>query len=236
MFLVGALPSVLVLMIQVCVPESERWKAAAKKDARPLAEIFRAPLLQHTLLGITFASIALIGTWGSVQWIPVWVDQLTHGKLPNAKAVAQMASSYGAVVGSLLGPIVGGRIGRRPAFFGLCLASVCTCQFLFRHFHEYTGGLVATVFFTGMFTAAFYGWFPLYLPELFPTRVRATGQGVSYNSGRVFAAFGAVAAGQLVAAFDNSYARMGQVITLVYLLGLMVIWLAPETKGRSLPE
>ncbi|HTG43935.1 MAG TPA: MFS transporter, partial [Verrucomicrobiae bacterium] len=69
-----------------------------------------------------------------------------------------------------------------------------------------------------------------------PTRVRATGQGVSYNSGRIFAAIGAVAAGQLVATFGNSYAKMGQVITLIYLAGLFAIWLAPETKGKPLPE
>ena len=145
MFLVGALPSVLVLIIRLFVPESERWKAVAKPNARPLREVFRAPLLKHTLLGILFASIALIGTWGSVQWIPVWVDKLTHGTNPGAKAVAQMASAYGAIVGSMLGPIVGGKIGRRPAFFGLCAASFATCQFLFRYFDQYSTGLIATI-------------------------------------------------------------------------------------------
>ncbi len=87
-----------------------------------------------------------------------------------------------------------------------------------------------------MTTAAFYGWFPLYLPELFPTRSRATGQGVGYNSGRIFAAFGAIAGGQLVAAFGGDYARMGSMITLIYLAGMLMIWVAPETKGRPLPE
>lgn len=235
MFLVGALPSVLVLLIQVFVPESERWKAVARPDAKPLREVFRSPLLRHTLLGILFASVALIGTWGSVQWIPVWVDQLTHGTVPAAKANAQMASAYGAVLGSVLGPLIGGKIGRRPAFFGLCLASLAVCQILFGHFIDYSGTLIFMIFLTGMCTAAFYGWFPLYLPELFPTRVRATGQGVSYNTGRVFAACGAIAAGQLVAAFDQSYAKMGQVITLVYLVGLVAIWFAPETRGKPLP-
>jgi MFS family permease len=235
MFLVGALPSLLVLLIQLVVPESERWKEAAKTKRQPLREVFRPPLLRHTLLGILFASVALIGTWGSVQWIPTWVDKLTKGTLPGAKAVAQIASAYGAILGSLLGPLIGGKIGRRPAFFLLCVASLLTCQFLFGWFHAYSSGLIATIFLAGLFTAAFYGWFPLYLPELFPTGVRATGQGVSYNSGRVFAAVGAVAAGQLVAAFGNSYARMGQIITLIYVIGMVAIWFAPETKGKSLP-
>ena len=87
-----------------------------------------------------------------------------------------------------------------------------------------------------MTTASFYGWLPLYLPELFRTRVRATGQGVSYNSGRILAAAGAMAAGQLVAFYDGSYAASGATITLVDLAGMALIWLAPETKGKPLPE
>ena len=85
-------------------------------------------------------------------------------------------------------------------------------------------------------TAAFYGWLPLYLPELFPTRARATGQGLCYNLGRVLAAAGAIQMGRLLQAYEGSYARAGAVITLVYALGLGLIWLAPETKGKPLPE
>jgi MFS family permease len=235
MFLVGALPSLLVVLIQLFVPESERWKAVAKKDAQPLREVFRPPLLKMTILGIVFASVALIGTWGSIQWIPVWIDKLTQGTNPDAKAVAQMASAYGAITGCLIGPLVGGKLGRRPAFFGLCASSLIVCQFMYRYFDQYGTGLVCTIFLAGLCTAAFYGWFPLYLPELFPTRVRATGQGVGYNTGRIFAAIGALAAGQMVQYF-GSYARMGHVMTLVYLVGMVMIWLGPETRGKPLPD
>jgi MFS family permease len=243
MFLVGALPAILVFLIRLFVPESEKWKAVAHPNNKPLAEVFRPPLLKHMLLGILFASVALIGTWGSIQWIPVWVDQLTEGKIPAAKANAQMASAYGAILGSILGPLIGGRIGRRLAFFGLCLGSLAICQFMFRGFDAYSSTLIFVIFLAGMFTAAFYGWFPLYLPELFPTRVRATGQGVSYNAGRIFAAFGALYAGQLVLSFSggagasmaSAYAQMGGLITFVYVIGMVAIWFAPETKGKPLP-
>ncbi len=234
--LTGAAPALLTFFIQLAVPESERWKESAKTGAaRPLQEILGTALLKTTLLGIAFASVALIGTWGSVQWLPLWADQLTQGTMPQAKANAQILSGLGAVTGCLLGGIFGGRIGRRPAFFTLCLLSLVFCGFLFRAIDQYGALFLTLVFVVGGVTAAFYGWFPLYLPELFPTRVRATGQGVSYNSGRVLAAIGALAQGQLVAHYGGSYAKAGAVITLVYLIGMVLIWFAPETKDKPLP-
>jgi len=74
------------------------------------------------------------------------------------------------------------------------------------------------------------------LPELFPTRVRATGQGLSFNFGRIIAALGNLFMGQLVELFGGDYARAMGAITMVYLLGLLLIWIAPETKGKPLPE
>ena len=233
----GAAPALLALAIQVLVPESERWKAAVKaKAARPVHEILSSGLLTKTLLGIGLASVALIGTWGSVQWLPLWADQLTGGQVPTAKAMTQILASAGAMAGSLAGALAAGRLGRRPAYFALCLLSLLLCGWLFRYVNEYGLAFLISVTLVGAATAAFYGWLPLYLPELFPTRVRATGQGLCYNSGRILAAVGALTQGQLVAAYSGSYARAGATVTLIYLVGLAIVWLAPETKDQPLPE
>jgi SHS family sialic acid transporter-like MFS transporter len=233
----GAAPALLALAIQVLVPESERWKAAVKaKAARPVHEILSSGLLTKTLLGIGLASVALIGTWGSVQWLPLWADQLTGGQVPTAKAMTQILASAGAMAGSLAGALAAGRLGRRPAYFALCLLSLLLCGWLFRYVNEYGLAFLISVTLVGAVTAAFYGWLPLYLPELFPTRVRATGQGLCYNSGRILAAVGALTQGQLVAAYSGSYARAGATVTLIYLVGLAIVWLAPETKDQPLPE
>jgi MFS family permease len=233
----GAAPAVLALGIQLVVPESERWKDSIKEGAaRPIAEILSSNLLTTTLLAIAFASVALIGTWGSVQWMPLWADQLTHGKVPTAKAVTQIVSGVGAILGCLGGALAAGKIGRRPAYFLLCLGSLLVCGYLFRYVHEYGSLFLMMVFLAGATTAAFYGWLPLYLPELFPTRVRATGQGLCFNSGRILAAVGALAQGQLVSAYGGSYAKAGASITLIYIVGLCLIWLAPETRNRPLPD
>jgi MFS family permease len=110
------------------------------------------------------------------------------------------------------------------------------CGWLFRFVHQYGAAFLILVTLVGAATAAFYGWLPLYLPELFPTRVRATGQGLCYNSGRILAAVGALTQGELVRAYGGNYAKAGAMITLIYVVGLGLIWLAPETKDQPLPE
>jgi MFS family permease len=188
------------------------------------------------LLAIAFSSVALIGTWGSIQWLPLWADQMTGGKAPQAKAATLFVAAGGAIVGCLMGALAAGKIGRRPAYFGLCLFSLVLCGCLFRLVGEYGPVFLVLVAAVGAATAAFYGWLPLYLPELFPTRVRATGQGLGYNFGRILAAVGALAQGKLVSYYDGSYAKAGATLTLVYLAGLVLIWFAPETRGRPLPD
>lgn len=237
--LIGAVPAVLTLLISKHVPESERWKesvATEGKVANPLAEIFSGHMLKNTLLSIMFSSVALIATWCIVQWIPLWADQMTGGHRPSVKSAIQVSSSIGAIIGCLIAPLVGGMIGRRPAYFGLCLGSWIACTALFQLFHEYNPAFLILVGIVGLFTASFYGWLPLYLPELFPTRVRATGQGVAFNSGRILAAVGALQMGNITAFFDKSYPKAGTAIVLVYIIGMVLIWFAPETKDRPLPE
>lgn len=236
MMLVGASPALLVFFVRIFVPESERWReAVAAGPTTPIREIFAPPLRRATLIAIGLASVVLIGTWAAVQWIPLWVDQLTGGKDPTAKATAQMAYGIGATLGSFVGPIVSGRFGRRVTYFALCLASFAACSIQFRLLGEWNATFVACIVLTGAATASFYGWLPLYLPELFPTRARATGQGTAFNLGRVFAAFGALTGGQLVGAFDGSFAKAAAIITSIYLVGAVLAWFAPETRGRALP-
>jgi MFS family permease len=237
MFLVGAIPAVLVFFILLFVPESQRWKKSVSSAAsKPVREIIESGLLGRAILGVLLASVALIGTWGSVQWIPLLADKLAGAANAGAKAQAQTWQGVGAIVGCLIAPQIGAWLGRRAAYFILCFGSVIICQGFFRTIHEYGTLFLFMSFLISAITASFYGWFPLYLPELFPTRVRATGQGLCYNFGRVFAAGGAMVQGTLVSYFQGSYAKAGSVVTLVYLIGMAIIWLAPETKGKPLPE
>jgi MFS family permease len=238
MFLVGALPALLVFFVRLAVPESQAWQRATKeRKAAPLRELFAGGLARPALLALAFASIPLIGTWAVAQWaVPAWVERLTGGEQPGAKGEVAMLWAIGAVLGSLAAPIAGARIGRRPAYFALCVLSLASTSFLFLANDAYDATMRASAVMCGATTAAFYGWLPLYLPELFPTRVRATGQGLAFNLGRIFAAAGAIGGGELVRVFGNDYPRAGATMSSIYALGLVLIWFAPETRGRPLPE
>jgi MFS family permease len=230
--IVGAAPALLTFIIRLFVPESHKWQETQKVSrSKPLTEIFSDPRLARTaIVAIAFASVALLGTWGAVQKIPAWVGVLP-GKTPAAVGNAQIASGLGAIIGCLIAPLIAAWLNRRVAFVILCLASLAACQILFRGFHQYDFNFLVMTFIVGGTTAALYGWLPLYLPELFPTRVRATAQGIAFNFGRVLAGAGAIWGGTI----GGTYAAMGATVSLVYVLGIFIIWLSPETKGKPLP-
>ncbi len=234
----GALPALLTFVIRIFVPESERWQhaTAAGRDKPRLAEIFSGKLLRNTLLGTLLSTVVLLGTWGSIQWIPSWVGEQLQPGDPAARAWAQIYSACGASVGSLLVAFVAVAIPRRWTYFLLSASSLIVCSFLFRGNFAYGSGFLWTVALAGLTTAGFYGWLPLYLPELFPTRIRATGQGFAYNAGRIFAAVGTLLNAQLAMSLDKDFARCGALTCLIYAVGMVVIWFCPETKGQPLPE
>lgn len=232
--IVGAAPALLTFVIRLFVPESHKWQAAQQvRRSRPLTEIAQdRGLTLRTAMAVALASIALLGTWGAVQKIPAWVGGM-ESKTPAAQGNVVTMLGLGAIVGCMVAPLIAAALNRRIAYFLLCLASLASCQLLFNRFTEYDGAFLAMSFLVGAVTAALYGWLPLYLPELFPTRVRATAQGISFNFGRIFAGVGGITVGTLS---PGGYAKMGAIVSLVYLVGMVAVWFAPETKGKPLPE
>jgi MFS family permease len=194
------------------------------------------PTILRMLLGAWLAGIPLLGTWGATQWLPSWADQLAGGAV-QARSETQMASALGAILGTIAGAVLGQRLGRRPTYTLLCAASLVAALILYQTQRQFDGTFLLAVFVVGATTASFYGWLPLYLPELFRTAVRATGQGFSFNFGRILAAIGVLQTGTLMqGVFRNDYPSALSFISLIYLAGFAVIWLAPETRGRQLPE
>jgi MFS family permease len=234
----GVAPAALTFLIRLAVPESPRWEESTA-DAKPVrpGEVLAPANRGRCFMATVLTGVALLGTWGAVQWIPMWAVDLAGSSRPGAKEYTQICSASGACIGTLAAALFAGRFGRRPTYFLLCLLSLITTGWLFRAPQVFGPGFLAGVFAVGLTTAAFYGWAPLYLPELFPTRIRATAQGIAYNFGRVFAGFGTLAlTGALLERFKSDLPASLAMTSLIYVSGLVLIWFAPETKGCPLPD
>jgi hypothetical protein len=199
----------------------------------------RSRVMKNLLLGATLAAIALLGTWGSTQQTVKWSASLLpkDSKFPILD-YTQMLTAVGAIFISLITPVIADKAGRRITYFILCLASLAIAIAFFQTNHLFISGkpdmwFFVSAFLIGGITASFYGFFPLYFPELFPTSVRATGQGFCFNFGRVIAAVGSLQLANLKSIFSTD-ANAYCVLCSIYLLGLIVIWFCPETKGKAL--
>ena len=207
-------------------------------------------IVGRMILGAALAGVALLGTWGSLQWAPKWaaklmpnVEKITHEDGTITPAVTyfaaektQAATAIGAICGTILAALAAGRFGRRPTYAILCVASVLAAVYFFRGHDSFGASFLIAAFFAGGITASFYGFFPLYFPELFPTAVRATGQGFAFNFGRIIAAVGGLQTSNLLKYFDDSMSKAGSLLACIYLIGAVIIWLGPETKGKELPD
>jgi MFS family permease len=225
--------------------------------------------LKRMMLAACLSGVALLGTWGTTQQTPTWAKTLAEdafkkqqtdlvaqdravdaNKLvkPKAKEHALIWVSAGAIIGTILAALAGDWFGRRPAYFLLCLLSMFSVWALYLGNTSYGTAMLAWTFIAGLTTASFYGWLPLYLPELFRTSVRATGQGFGFNFGRILAAVGVLQLGNLLKNLTVDW-HIGSwelphggrpiacsLIALIYLVGMVIIWFAPETRGKPLPE
>ena len=193
-------------------------------------------MLGRMLLAAGLSGVPLLGTWAGLMWMYQWVGKLPNGTDPDARAVLQMVSAIGAAVGCMAAAVLAGGFGRRITYATLCVLSLVTMVGFYRLNTEYNTGFVLSAGLLGMVSAAFYGWLPLYLPELFRTAVRATGQGFGFNFGRIIAAAGNLQMANLLAQFDNDYGQACAVVAGVYCVGIVLILIAPETRGKPLPD
>jgi len=215
----------------------------------------RRRIMRTMLVGAAISGVPLLATWGAVQWAPLWAHHLGSQAVEALKGTGapaeevrqlqeaarywkeytQILGAVGAIVGCIVGALLAGWAGRRLVYVLLCLTSLGSVLLFYRGNTAFDGMFMATAFLMGGTSAAFYGWLPLYLPELFPTRIRATGQGFGFNFGRILAAVGVLQVPVLMGK-PPDYARACSLLAFIYLAGLAVIWLAPETRGKPLPD
>jgi SHS family sialic acid transporter-like MFS transporter len=233
---VGTLVGLAVIVVGYTYPVALYLKRAAL--ANPSKAATWGPTLKRMLLTACLSSVALLGTWGTVQQAPTWAYELAatmRVPLPTVRSDTQIWLALGAIVGTIVAALVAEKLGRRLTYSFLCVGSMIVIPALFLLSTPADAWYVPVLFLCGAITASFYGWLPLYLPELFPTAIRATGQGFGFNFGRVIAAVGVLQLGNLKGALGSS-GNVYSILASIYIVGLILVWFAPETKGKPLPQ
>lgn len=255
MYLIGVLPALLTLWIRRSIPESKLWQRA--NERRKAAERARvggnvdATLTRFTLLGLVadpairartivaflMATTSAVGFWGISTWVPPYVGSVAAKAglaAPQWASFTGMAYNAGSIPGYIGFGFLADALGRKPVTLFFFAMSLLLTPVFFLWTHELSMLLVVAAF-LGFFASGQFTWMSAWLPELFPTQMRASGLGFIFNAPRVLAAIGVLLAGTLIVHF-GSYGNAATIVAMIYLLGLAVGPLLPETRGEPLPE
>jgi MFS family permease len=258
MFLLGGLPALLTLWVRSAIPESAMWErvndhrhaAVARKRSGAalqeqeqalarftLAELFHEPETRRRITIAFLMSLATtFGWWGIGTWVPPYVASVAaKAGLPGPQwlGFAGMAYNVGAVGGYIAFGFLADAWGRKPTTMLYFLGAFVFVPVLFL-WTEDLALLLAAAAGLGWFATGQFSWMPAWLPELFPTRIRATGAGFVFNAPRFVAWLGPLISGTLIATFGG-FSQAAMAIATVYILGFAAAPFLPETKGKPLP-
>jgi len=250
-FLFGLVPAAIAFLVRLFVKEPERWKSVAEIAAQPrLSELFTPAYRAITVSGFMMALVALITWWSCNAFLPVvanglaaqaaaGLDRVQATQLSESwKALAANMFNLGGLIGTLLTVPASKRLGRKMMFtiyFLLSGVSVLAAFGLPMDPHT----RLYMYFPIGLTVFGVFGAFTYYLPELYPTRLRGTGAGFCYNSGRMIAAIGPFVVGSVASRGAGALGSALEVlffVGFVPLAGLLVMPWVLETKGRALAD
>jgi MFS family permease len=257
-YFVGAAPALLVVWIQLFIHEPERWQRARNAPTAVPATIpalFTDPeLRRNTFVGLLLAIAGIGGLWGIAFFLPDFVRSIlkpaliAHYSAPHADALMKRYSSgaflvqqSGAVCGMMAYAAMSNKMGRKPALAIAFVGGLIMTNVAFWLMRDVTSILILA-FPLGLFASMPFSAYAVYFPELYPTRLRATGIGFCYNAGRIIAAAAPFTLGKLAHDFYRAsdgafgYRVAASIVGFVYVVGLLGLLAAPETRGKPLPE
>ena len=259
LFLVGALPAFLCVLVMSRLKEPAKWvRARAEGMTRGVrfgsyASLLRHPRWRrHAWFGLIACTSGIIGLWGIGNFHPKIVGSiieqelaarhLSTGAMMSQKAfwsaVGLLLQNAGGFFGMMALAKFAQLKGRRIAFAVALLLSFLSTVLVFK-FMRHTSQMYWMLPFMGFRQLSVFGVFAVYLPELFPTSLRSTGTSFCYNVGRILAATAPFTISRITAGLGGdveSFRTAGVRVSFVLLIGIFVLPLLPETKDRPLPE
>ena len=174
--------------------------------------------------------------WGISTWVPPFVGSVAaKAGLPAQQwaSYAGLTYNFGAVLGYASFGFLADRFGRKPMTMLFFAMALVLTPVLFLWTQDLQLLLIAAAL-NGYFSLGQYSWMPVWLPELFPTRIRATGMALAFNAPRFIAVLGPLIAGNLIVYFGG-FGYAATIVASIYLLGLAAAPFLPETRGQPLP-
>lgn len=267
MFLIGSLPAFLCVFLQLKMKEPEAWlKARAEGKITGVkfgsyATLFSDSTWRRNALGGMLLCVAgVIGIWGIGFFAPDLVREvitrnLTEQGVDPAQisatanwwvAINGICQNVGAFLGMLTFTLVAQRLGRKQAFVIAFLSAMFATIGYFQMFNGVQDVWMSSIM--GFCQMSIFAGFAIYLPELFPIRLRSTGTSFCYNVGRFVAASGPFTLGKLqgilsakipasdVSAKIDAFRMATSYMSIIFLVGIIALLFLPETKGKPLPE
>jgi len=258
MYLIGVIPALLTLWIRRSIPESHLWeKADAKRRAAlerkrtgqvldeseqklarfTLVDLFSDPAIRkQTIIVFLMSLTTTVGFWGISTWVPPFVAGIAaKAGLPPAEwaSYAGMAYTVGSVLGYISLGFLADAYGRKPVTIAYFILALLLTPVLFFWTQDLKMLLILACV-NAFFSNGQYTWMPVWLPELYPTRMRATALAFAFNAPRFVAFLGPLLAGTMIVQFGG-FGQAAMVLALIYIVGIAAAPFLRETRGQSLP-
>lgn len=258
MYVLGILPALFTFWIRSGISESHLWErsnaqrqaalerqrsgATLAAEERSLArftflDLFaHADLRRQTIIVFLMSLTTTLAWWGISTWVPPFIATVAGRSglpAPQWASYAGMAYTCGSVVGYASFGFLADAFGRKPVTIIYMLLALVLTPVLFLWTHDLTA-LLVLAFLNAIFSNGQYSWMPVWLPELYPTRMRATAMAFAFNAPRFIAFLGPLFAGTLIVYFGG-FGYAATIISTIYILGLIAVQFLPETNGKPLP-
>jgi MFS family permease len=255
LFFVGLVPALLIVPILFVLREPKAWREAKERAKAgghdkgqhigSIADLFRHPLWRRNLLvGVGLGLAGMAGLWGIGFFSPELISTALKGEpqhvIDTVRGYGTALQDVGAFLGIMTFTLVATTLGRRPAFLGSFLLCLVTTVYVFNNLESGSDAYWMLPL-MGFAQLSVFGGYAIYFPELFPTRLRGTGVGFCYNTVRYLAAgFPPLLMflnRQLVeSGVEDPFRKAATMLSIIFVLGIVTLIWAPETKGKPLPE